>query len=113
MDEITRSVAWAIAEAWWRKRNRVAAGAVPEANSSTEYADNFWQGWVPEARCAIEAMQQPKPDAACTPIRSASSPSPFRPPDGSARSPGRRSNEADGNQWRRMGPRACSRESAA
>ena len=56
MDEITRSVAWAIAEAWWRKRNRVAAGAVPEANSSTEYADNFWQGWVSEARCATEAL---------------------------------------------------------
>jgi hypothetical protein len=29
---------------------------VPEANSSTEYADNFWQGWVSEARCAIEAL---------------------------------------------------------
>jgi len=58
MDETTRSVAWAIAEAWWRKRNRVAAGSVPEANSSTEYADNFWQGWVPEAKCAIEAMER-------------------------------------------------------
>jgi hypothetical protein len=56
MDETTRSVAWAIAEAWWRKHNRVAAGSVPEANSSTEYADNFWQGWVPEAKCAIAAM---------------------------------------------------------
>jgi hypothetical protein len=56
MDETTRSVAWAIAEAWWRKRNRAAAGSVPEANSSTEYADNFWQGWVPEAKCAIEAL---------------------------------------------------------
>jgi hypothetical protein len=56
MDETTRSVAWAIAEAWWRKRNRVAAGSVPEANSSAEYADNFWQGWVPEAQCAIAAM---------------------------------------------------------
>ena len=58
MDETTRSVAWAIAEAWWRKRNRVAAGSVPEANSSTEYADNFWQGWVPEAQCAIQAMER-------------------------------------------------------
>ena len=58
MDEITRSVAWAIAEAWWRKRNRVAAGSVPEAKSSTEYADNFWQGWVPEAKCAIAAMEK-------------------------------------------------------
>lgn len=58
MDETTRSVAWAIAEAWWRKRNRVAAGSVPEANSSTEYADNFWQSWVPEAKCAIEAMER-------------------------------------------------------
>jgi hypothetical protein len=58
MDETTRSVAWAIAEAWWRKRNRVAAGSVPEANSSAEYADNFWQGWVPEAQCAIGAMEK-------------------------------------------------------
>ena len=58
MDETVRSVAWAIAEAWWRKRNRVAAGSVPEANSSTEYADNFWQGWVPEAKCAIQAMEK-------------------------------------------------------
>ena len=58
MDETTRSVAWAIAEAWWRKRNRVAAGSVPEANSSAEYADNFWQGWVPEAQCAITAVEK-------------------------------------------------------
>lgn len=58
MDETIRSVAWAIAEAWWRKRNRVAAGSVPEANSSTEYADNFWQGWVPEAKCAIQAVEK-------------------------------------------------------
>lgn len=58
MDETTRSVAWAIAEAWWRKRNRVAAGSVPEANSSTEYADNFWQGWVPEAQCAMAAVEK-------------------------------------------------------
>lgn len=58
MDEKIRSVAWAIAEASWRKRNRVAAGSVPEANSSTEYADNFWQGWVPEAQCAIAAMEK-------------------------------------------------------
>lgn len=58
MDETVRSVAWAIAEAWWRKRNRVAAGSVPEANSSTEYAENFWQGWVPEAHCAIAAVER-------------------------------------------------------
>jgi hypothetical protein len=58
MDETTRSVAWAIAEAWWRNRNRVAAGTVPEASSSTEYADNFWQGWVPVATCAIQAMNK-------------------------------------------------------
>ena len=58
MDETTRSVAWAIAEAWWRQRNRVAAGSVPEANSSAEYADNFWQAWVPAAEGAIHAMER-------------------------------------------------------
>jgi hypothetical protein len=58
MDETTRSVAWAIAEASWRKRNRIAAGSVPEATTSAEYADNFWQGWVPEAQCAIAAMEK-------------------------------------------------------
>ncbi|MDB5557233.1 MAG: hypothetical protein JWQ36_167 [Enterovirga sp.] len=58
MDEMTRSVAWAIAEAWWRQRNRVAAGSVPEASSSTEYADNFWQGWVAEAKAAFQAMER-------------------------------------------------------
>ena len=58
MDEITRNVAWAIAEASWRKRNRVAAGSVPEATSSADYADNFWQSWVPEAQCAIAAMEK-------------------------------------------------------
>ncbi|MDB5510956.1 MAG: hypothetical protein JWR08_439 [Enterovirga sp.] len=56
MDETVRNVAWSIAEAWWRKRNRVAAGSVPEANSSTEYADNFWQGWVEEAQGAVACM---------------------------------------------------------
>lgn len=56
MDETVRNVAWSIAEAWWRKRNRVAAGSVPEANTSVEYADNFWQGWVEEAQSAIACM---------------------------------------------------------
>ena len=58
MDETTRSIAWAIAEAWWRQRNRVAAGSVPEANSSAEYADNFWQAWVPVAESAIHAIEK-------------------------------------------------------
>ena len=58
MDERTRNVAWAIAEASWRRRNRVAAGSVPEATSSTDYADNFWQGWVLEAQAAIAAMEK-------------------------------------------------------
>lgn len=56
MDEMVRNVAWAIAEAWWRKRNRVAAGSVPEATSSADYADNFWQGWTEEAEKAIACV---------------------------------------------------------
>ena len=56
MDEKIRNVAWAIAEAWWRKHYRRAAGTVPEATSSTDYADNFWQAWSEEAMAAIEAL---------------------------------------------------------
>jgi hypothetical protein len=56
MDETTRRVAWAIAEAWWRKTHRRAAGSAPEAATSTEYADNFWQGFCDEARAAIAAL---------------------------------------------------------
>lgn len=55
-DNTVRNVAWAIAEAWWRKKNRVAAGSVPEATSSTDYADNFWQGWAEEAKGAVACM---------------------------------------------------------
>jgi hypothetical protein len=58
MDETLRRVAWSIAEAWWRKKNRVAAGSVPEANSSAEYADNFWQGWAEEGTAALRSVQQ-------------------------------------------------------
>lgn len=57
MDELIRNVAWAIAEAWWRKTHRRAAGALPEASSSQEYADNFWQGFTEEASAAIAVMQ--------------------------------------------------------
>ena len=56
MEDTVRNVAWSIAEAWWRKKNRVAAGSVPEATSSTDYADNFWQGWTEEAERAIACM---------------------------------------------------------
>lgn len=62
MDDTLRNVAWSIAEAWWRKRNRVAAGSVPEATSSTEYADNFWQGWTEEAERAIACMAKMSAD---------------------------------------------------
>ena len=55
-DNTVRNVAWAIAEAWWRKKNRVAAGSVPEATSSADYADNFWQGWAEEAQAAVACM---------------------------------------------------------
>lgn len=62
MNERIRNVAWAIAEAWWRKHHRRAASTVPEATSSTEYADNFWQGWTEEAEAAVEALSRPNPD---------------------------------------------------
>lgn len=58
MDETVRRVAWAIAESWWRMRNRVAAGAVPEATSSRDYADNFWQGWTEQAKAALAAAEE-------------------------------------------------------
>lgn len=54
-DEAIRTVAWAIAEAWWRRTYRQAAGANPEAGSPREYADQFWQGFAGEARAALAA----------------------------------------------------------
>ena len=57
MDDHVRAVAWAIAEAWWRKTHRRAAGAMPEAASSEDYADQFWQGFSEEAKAAIAAFQ--------------------------------------------------------
>lgn len=65
MDDLVRPVAWAIAEAWWRKNHRRAAGSVPEANSSQEYADQFWQGFTEEAQAAIDVLapRQAKPAA--------------------------------------------------
>lgn len=57
MDEIIRTAAWAIAEAWWRKHHRQAAG-VPEADSPVDYADRFWQSWAEEARAAIAALEE-------------------------------------------------------
>jgi hypothetical protein len=50
-----RKAARAIAEAWWRKQHRVAAGFLPEANSSADYADRFWQAWAEEAAAALDA----------------------------------------------------------
>ena len=58
VEEQVRRVAWAIAEAWWRKQHRQAGGAVPEADSSTDYADRFWQGWVEEAAAALNATAE-------------------------------------------------------
>jgi hypothetical protein len=51
MDETIRNTAWAIAEAWWRKLDQI--GAPMEGASSTEYADAYWETWVPEARAAL------------------------------------------------------------
>ena len=57
MNANVRNVAWAIAEAWWRKQHRVAAGFVPEAESATDYADRFWEGWAEEAVAALSAIE--------------------------------------------------------
>lgn len=67
MEDRVRRVAWAIAEAWWRKHHRRAAGAVPEADSSEDYADRFWQGWAEEARAAIAADEPAQPASAAPP----------------------------------------------
>lgn len=58
MDETVRNVAWAIAEAFWRKKNRVAAGSVPQATTSSGYADDFWQAFVEEAKAAITCLDR-------------------------------------------------------
>jgi hypothetical protein len=57
MNANLRNVAWAIAAAWWRKQHRVAAGFVPEAESATDYADRFWEGWAEEAVAALSAIK--------------------------------------------------------
>ena len=57
MNANVRNVAWAIAAAWWRKQHRVAAGFVPEAESATDYADHFWEGWAEEAVAALLAIE--------------------------------------------------------
>jgi hypothetical protein len=57
MNANVRNVAWAIAEAWWRRQHRLAAGFVPEAESPTDYADRFWEGWVEEAVAALSAIE--------------------------------------------------------
>ena len=62
MDDMLRNVAWAIAEASWRKRNRVAGGTVPEATNSTDYADNFWQNYMDEARAAATVIERASAD---------------------------------------------------
>jgi hypothetical protein len=35
----------------------VAAGFVPEAESATDYADRFWEGWAEEAHAALSAIE--------------------------------------------------------
>jgi hypothetical protein len=60
MDERVRNTAWAIAEAWWRKLDQI--GAPMEGASSTDYADTYWETWLPEARAALDvqgAAEQP------------------------------------------------------
>lgn len=54
MDERIRNTAWAIAEAWWRKLYQI--GAPMEGASSTDYADAYWETWLPEARAALEVV---------------------------------------------------------
>lgn len=72
MDETVRKVAWAIAEAWWRKTHRRAAGNAPEANSSQDYADEFWQTFSEEARAAMAVMASRSASAAAPSQRIAS-----------------------------------------
>ena len=57
MNEECRPIAWAIAEAWWRKNHRQVAGVAGEAESPADYADRFWQSWVAEARAAARATE--------------------------------------------------------
>jgi len=35
----------------------VAAGFVPQAESATDYADRFWEGWAEEAVAALSAIE--------------------------------------------------------
>ena len=72
MDDAVRKVAWAIAEAWWRKTHRRAAGAAPEASSSQDYADEFWQTFCDEARAALAVMSSRSASAAAPSQRIAS-----------------------------------------
>ena len=51
-----RKIAWAMAEAWWRKTHRQAAGVLLDGDSAADYADRCWQEWTGEARSALKAM---------------------------------------------------------
>ena len=57
MSHDVRRVAWAIAEAWWRKTHRQAAGVLLDGDNATDYADRCWQEWTGEARCALAVME--------------------------------------------------------
>jgi hypothetical protein len=57
MDDHVRQVAWAIAEAWWRKTHRQAAGVLLDADNAADYADRCWQEWTSEARSALKAVE--------------------------------------------------------
>lgn len=56
MPDRVRQVAWTIAEAWWRRTHRQAAGVLMDADGPGDYADRCWQEWTGEARCALKAM---------------------------------------------------------
>ena len=66
MPDRVRKVAWAIAEAYWRRTHRQAAGVLMEADGPADYADRCWQEWTGEARCALNAMglDNPAPEQA-------------------------------------------------
>ena len=51
--ELLRKVAWAIAEAWWRRRS-YNTGRTTEIKSSIEYADQFWKEWFQEAQAGLK-----------------------------------------------------------